>query len=374
MRSSSHLKILFVGVGSYVYGAENIILSVIRSFHQKGHTLFCAVSGWNDGKFIQQLNQSGVRYREIKLGWYYLTRLLWSLDSLVHAPSAYWQYFRLIKEFRPDVVYHYSYRTLFQLYPFLRTNNVYHVHDQISNGIGKKILQLTQKKVSCFIANSEFIKQDLMACGIAADKIKVVYNGISFDTLCQPHSAASNPEPQIGIIGQVSYRKGHLLLIEALGALKNKGYHFKLHIYGSGAPDFTEQVRNCIDQYQLASNVEWHGYVTDKEQMYRHLHFLVFPSLLPESFGLTIVEAGAYGKPAIAAAIGGVTEIVQQDITGLLFEPGNIDHLIHALSRLLNNSSEVIQMGQQARSIYANRFSEQRMNKELEHCFSTISS
>src|SRR5258708_3698252 len=105
-------RILVIAAGNYISGAEKITLDVIRGFKENGYLVHCMVSGWNDGNFIRKLNELNIDYTVIKLGWYYVSKVMWSLDSLVHYPRAVWNFVKLKKNIKPDLVYTISYRQI----------------------------------------------------------------------------------------------------------------------------------------------------------------------------------------------------------------------------------------------------------------------
>ncbi len=75
---------------------------------------------------------------------------------------------------------------------------------------------------------------------------------------------------------------------------------------------------------------------------------MICPSECYEVLGFTVVEAMALGKPVIGAAIGGIPEMVINNYTGLLFEPGNVTQLVERIQLLCGNESLVIEMGKNA--------------------------
>ncbi len=360
------LNILVVAGASFIYGAEKVLLEMIRHLSLSRHNLFCAINGWNDGAFAAALDKMSVRYKAIKLGWYYIRKPLWSIDSLVHAPGAYWRFYRLLRSYKPDVIYHYSYRSIFQLYPFLSGNNVYHVHDEISNTSGKIFLRMIDKKVKYYIANSLFIKNDLIKCGIDESKIELVYNGIDFSTVPVQAPGAASETLRIGIIGQVSPRKGHEVMIKAISSLRHKGYNFSLHIFGSGSEEHINMLKEMINKAGLTELVSWYGYVEKKEEMFNKIDLLLIPSVLSESFGMGSVESALYSKPVIASAIGGLAEIVIDGETGYLFPPGDDEALVTRIGFFLDDPSLITKMGMAARENYAQRFPLHKMNERLQ--------
>ena len=68
-------KVLILTTGPYVFGTEKVILQIIKGLKTK-YDFHCLINGWNDGKFIDVLNDLKVNYTEHKLGWYYLTKII----------------------------------------------------------------------------------------------------------------------------------------------------------------------------------------------------------------------------------------------------------------------------------------------------------
>jgi glycosyltransferase involved in cell wall biosynthesis len=216
---SAPKKLLVIAGGGYIYGAEKVTLDVIKGLSEEGYEVEAIISGWNDGQFAKALDEFKVKYYGLKLGWYYLSKILWSLDSLVHYPGAVIKFLSIRKNFKDWPVYTISFRQVILLWPFFKKNIFYHVHD--ANAVSKQarfFLKIINRKVSRFIAVSDFIKQDLIACGISPDKIEVIHNGV--EILPELKKNPSNAKVLvIGIVGQVIERKGHIVLLQALNLL-----------------------------------------------------------------------------------------------------------------------------------------------------------
>src|ERR1035437_1250500 len=155
-------KLLVIAAGSYIFGTEKITLDVIEGLKNKGHDITTIISGWGDNKFPQALNKIGIKYYKLKLGWYYLSKIKWSLDSLVHYPSAFLKFFSIRKQFINHIVYTISFRQIILLWPFFKKNIIYHVHDSHSSSKQSRFFfKMIDKKVIKYIAVSNFIKNDL---------------------------------------------------------------------------------------------------------------------------------------------------------------------------------------------------------------------
>ena len=106
------MRILCYFSGAILSGKEFVDLQVIKTWKDAGHDIEVIFGGWNDGRFQEKLDAIGVPYQPIKLGWYYLSQIKWSLDSLVHYPKAVSQFRRIYRRFSPDLLYADSYRQL----------------------------------------------------------------------------------------------------------------------------------------------------------------------------------------------------------------------------------------------------------------------
>lgn len=363
---STPKKILVIAGGTYVSGAEKVTLDVLEGFKENGHTVHCMVSGWNDGDFIGRIKKLQLPYTAIKLGWYYTTKIWWSVDSLVHYPKAIWDFIQLKKKFKPDIVYTISFRQIVLLYPFFGKNIIYHIHDPNSHSKQSKFfLQLINKKVKTYIAVSNFIKQDLIKCGLSENKIEVIYNGIEI----QPQARKQLSEQvilKIGIVGQVIRRKGHLIAVEALQHLIAANKKVQLIIVGVGDAAFTQEVQQKITDLQLNDYVVWKGFVREVEKIYEGLDIVIAPTQNEEPFGLMACEACMFGIPVIVANKGGLVEIIEEGINGYTFNANNAIELVDKISLLYGNIRLQQELGNAGKQKVAQQFSKQQMNKNLQ--------
>jgi len=111
---------------------------------------------------------------------------------------------------------------------------------------------------------------------------------------------------------------------------------------------------------QLQDIVEWPGFFTNRDDIYRDLDVLVAPAI-DEPFGTTILEACAYGLPVIAARSGGSPEIVLDGTTGLLFDATDVESLVMALKKLITDPSLRARLGRAGRSRVSQTFTLERM-------------
>jgi glycosyltransferase involved in cell wall biosynthesis len=202
--------------------------------------------------------------------------------------------------------------------------------------------------VDQFLAPSRFVKTKLMEHGWDADKIEVL-----------PHFQRWSPGPPRGAaadasilyFGRLSPEKGLTDLLHAMQRLP----HIHLRIAGEG-PQRSE-LEALTKQLSLA-NVEFIGRVGGVvlEDVIAAARFTVLPSRAYETFGKSILESYAWGRAVVASDLGSRRELVQDGQTGLLFRPGDIEHLAEVISFLEQRPELATQMGEAGRALVEQQY------------------
>jgi glycosyltransferase involved in cell wall biosynthesis len=209
-----------------------------------------------------------------------------------------------------------------RLLPALRgTRSVLHVHDIVDR------VPRHWASADVVLADSQAVADRLV--GLDAH---VVYCPIELDPPpADAPWARANGAPVIGFVGRIEPRKGVLDLIAAAPAIRAGAPGAEVVIVGDdlwGAfPDYLAQVRAAPD----VVHVPWHD---NAPGLMRHFDVLVAPSH-QEPFGTVISEAMAVGTPVVATRVGGLAEVVDDGVTGLLVEPGEPDALAAAVLEVL---------------------------------------
>lgn len=152
---------------------------------------------------------------------------------------------------------------------------------------------------------------------------------------------------RIVIVGVIDDNKNQLLLFEALKRLHDEGKDFSLTIVG-GYRDasYEEIVIKKLKELDLLHTVEFKGWCAQAEivEILSNSDILAVCSK-HESLPMVLAEAMAASRCVIASAVGGIPEMIQDGVNGLLFEPQNPDHLVEKLGTLYNNHELVLQLG-----------------------------
>lgn len=357
-------SILAVVGGSYIFGAERISLDVFTALKKKGYCLNVIINGWNDGKFSLALKQEGIAFHELKLGWYYLHKIRWSLDSLVHYPVAVLKFIMLRKKIRPDILYILTYRQLALLWPFINEKIIYHVHDL--NSASKQssfFIKKIDKKIACYIAVSDLVKQDLTSLGIAESKIKVIHNGTMW--IEELPKRRKNDCLVIGLVGQVIERKGHLQALKCIKLLKNKNIELKLKIVGNGDAKYERILKEFIKENEIEDYIEWSGNKSGITEIYDGIDVLLAPTISEEPFGLIAIEANMLSIPVIASNKGGFKETILNDFNGFLVDVMDIPAIADKIELFYNDPARVLKMGANGRVHVQRNFTTEIMNERI---------
>jgi glycosyltransferase involved in cell wall biosynthesis len=198
-----------------------------------------------------------------------------------------------------------------------------------------------RERVGLYIALNEFCRQKFIQGGLPADRIRVKPNFV------EPVVAPAVPRAGFVFVGRLSREKGVETLAEAMHRAPEA---VALRVAGSG-PDAgalaaapRTRLLGALDA--AAVRAEMAGAVA-----------LVLPSIWYENFPRTLVEAFAAGLPVIASRLGAMAELVEDGVTGLLFEPGDAQDLAARLAWAAAHPEAMARMGEAAQACYRRSWS-----------------
>lgn len=186
----------------------------------------------------------------------------------------------------------------------------------------------------------------------------VVYNGCALTEAPATAPATGRRPLRLGFIGALTPNKGVEWLIEQFQARADDA---SLLIAGRGDGAYVNQLKSLADPQR----VHFVGYRKASE-FFGEIDVAVVPSLAPESFGLVALEACAHHLPVIASRLGGLVEIVQDEVNGLLCSPERPDSLGDAIARLLHDPALRQRLAARARESVAPMLGLERMLDEYE--------
>lgn len=210
-----------------------------------------------------------------------------------------------------------------------------------------RIIGTWQNKVTRYIALNKFCREKFIVGGLPANKIVTKANFVDF-----PQPTAHLREGFL-FVGRLSAEKGIDVLAQALAKLPT----FNIRVAGTGPDDA------CLNDAAITRL----GALTNDQVRYEmsSAMALVLPSIWYENFPRTLVEAFGCGLPVIASKIGALAELVEDGVTGLLFEPGNADDLAAKLQWAADHPEQMKVIGDAARLKYETNYTAEHNYKQL---------
>jgi glycosyltransferase involved in cell wall biosynthesis len=359
------LRILVLFGSVVMFGAERGNLEALAALKRQGAEILCLVSDEQWSVTVPPaLDARGFEWRKVPyirigkgIGWY---NLLWGNPCrFVQANIAF---LRAVHEFKPTHIHAYAPQfTINFAWGLARTATplVYRAGDEptLHNVFWRLTWRFIMKRTSGFVANSRFVAASLAKCGIAADRISLIYNAPPGRPNLTPKVEFSNGSEQtlFVYVGQIAEHKGPHLLIEAFKSLVSEFPQARLAL--AGRIDDTWEgdawARTLRDQTladdDLNERVRFLGSVEDVPALYAASSFIVVPSLFDDPSPNVVMEAKQASRAAIGFARGGIPELIAHEMDGILCAEATAPALAVALRIYLRDPELARRHGSAAR-------------------------
>ena len=183
------------------------------------------------------------------------------------------------------------------------------------------------------------------------------------------HHGFTRQDYVLGICAALRPEKRHVDILQALAKVGKDGLRVKLLIIGDGVE--RPNIESAIQRLGLENSVRITGFQTDVRPSMDVCNAMAMASTSVETFSIAVLEAMAMGKPVISSRIGGASEQIEDGVTGLLFEPGNIDELAMCITRLADTELQLT-MGEAARRKVESEFTMEQMLRQYEELFEKL--
>ena len=199
--------------------------------------------------------------------------------------------------------------------------------------IYKNQISEMNKYSSVFIAISDVVKNDWIDYGLDEKKIKVIYDGVDTNKYIAKSSFRSADMPlRIIMCGAIYDGKGQKQILEAVIALRKKGYDINLDFYGAAADkDYLEKLKHLIAKSGLQKEIRFMGYKDNISEEICNYDVGVVCSKA-EGFGLVSVEYLLSGLTVIASDTGANPEILKNGKYGIIYPFGDVNELSRLIS------------------------------------------
>lgn len=242
--------------------------------------------------------------------------------------------------------------------------------------------------VDSFIYISQDVSEYHMSQGKPLTKGKVIHNGIDISafkqqddtTLYRSEFNINSDDILVGLVGRIVWWKGHDYFVKALAEVVKQIPNVKGLIIGEFREnsdtnqniEYNNRLHSLIKSLNLENRIIFTGFRSDVPSIMHAMDVIVHASTTPEPFGLVIVEGMAAGKPVIAAAAGGVLDIIEDGVNGLLVPIKDSDAMAEAMLYIISNPDKAIQMGLAARRHVVQKFTIQHQVTSVQNLYDSL--
>jgi glycosyltransferase involved in cell wall biosynthesis len=241
---------------------------------------------------------------------------------------------------------------------------------------GNSFSRWKYRQVDCFIAASEAIRTMLVADGVDADRTVTVHEGIDIE-----HVAAAPPvnvheafwlphhAPVVGNVAALVPHKGQRHLVEAAHLVVREVPDARFIILGEG--ELRESLERQVREYKLEKHVLLPGFRTDVLGCIKGFDLFAMSSVT-EGLGTSLLDAMACSRAIVATRTGGIPEIVEDGVNGVLVPPRDHAEMAKAIVRLLNDGALRKKMGDAGFARVQARFTVERMVAETASVYERV--
>ena len=341
-----------------VGGVQTAVRNIARQSTRLGHAV-AILSALPPGNVPTTEMIDGIRVQRFPWG----RRPLWSLPF--RAIRTLWGMARVLREFKPDLVYvHFlsinalwvlllHYVMDWKLVVSARGNDIQGIPQR--SRLQRWMLARLFHRADAVLFCSSYVQRDAapyLRHVSPRAYVGVVGDGFNADEF-EGRAAYTYPAPYLLAMGRLVEKKGFDLLIRAFSLISREFPDFHLLIAGDGEERY--QLERLVDELNLRDRITLLGFV-DRETtlaLFLGCEFFVLSSRI-EPFGIVVLEAMAAGKAVLATQSGGVVDLVQPNVNGMLVEPV-VGALANGMRELLAHPDATHAMGERARSTIQTR-------------------
>lgn len=341
-------------------GAEVYVHEIAKRLVKDGHSV--TVFAGNDGKSnryeivdgVQVIRRGGFYTIYFWAFIYYVFKLRGKFDAVIDCENG-------IPFLTPLFVRKPIFLMIFHVHREVFTNHLPMPLAMLARTI-EEIIMPTLYRDFPVLTISESSKKEITSLGISdPDLISIIHPGI---VLPNASTFKKTSYPSICYVGRLKAYKNVDVAIRAFAQILEKYPTAKFTIAGIG--EYGSTLKRLAKELGLENNVEFLGKVSEAEKnaLYSSQWLAVQPSMI-EGWGITVIEANAYGTPVIASNVKGLRDSVCDGETGVLVPAGNDTEMAMAMDALLS-SKKTLATYRKAAQLWAKNFSWDNATKKLE--------
>lgn len=363
------MRIVCVHQGYELYGSDRCFIDSVAALREAWPYAEIDVVLARDGPIVAPLRMVATRVI-IEPLFVLRRRVLMKLIATapLRLPLALWRSVRRMRG--ADLVYVSTVTVLDYLVAarFFAAKTLVHVHE-IPDGVKLRIFRALLRWTNAeTIFNS---KATRAAFALPSGRTQhVVYNGIAAPPAASDNSYDGTRALRLLMLGRINRIKGQDLLIEALGLLPRAiTRRLEVRIVGDSFQNDVareQALHAAVRAAGLDAIVRFEPFQPDPAPLYRWADVVTVPSRLPESLGRVAIEAMAHRRPPLVARIGGLTEIVDDNVTGWVIPPNDAAALARTIAAIVTMPEAWRGYGAAARARYDGTFAAPAIARQLQ--------
>jgi glycosyltransferase involved in cell wall biosynthesis len=344
-------------------GAQRCLLDLLPAFLEAGYKIHLAVPG--DGPLADGARSRGAMVHLIPCGAYSSGQTSWSDAARfgIDLPRQVLRIATLVSKHQIDLIYVNGPRLLPAAALAARgLPVVFHAHSVVNEERAARLTRWALRSTNAsVIAACRFVLQPLAAV-LDAGRSRVIYNGVA-PVDCVRRRRRDNEPWRVGVIGRIAPEKGQLEFIQAARLILPQ-QRCEFVVCGDALfsnPQYSRRVRAEAEGLL----VEFTGWRNDIREVLSTLDLVVVPSGAVEATTRVIPEAFSAGVPVVAFRSGGIPEIIEDGVTGVLSAPSARDLAAKLLELFSCGGAMLDCISARAQAAFAARFSLERYRSEV---------
>lgn len=361
------MRLLFLDQFSDPGGAQQVLLDLLPAIRERGWQAVVGLPG--EGEMVPRIRELGFAVERVESGRYASGRkpLADVARFAAETPRLARQVRQLVTRIEPDLLYVNGPRLLPAVaLAGLRTPVLFHSHSYL-RGLARKLAGAALRQAKARVLGSCRFVAEPWREWLGEQRVSVIYNGVAGPSSCSiERSPRRDGFAAIGCIGRIAPEKGQREFLAAASTIHRAAPGCRFYIYG--APMFSDPAAARYDAEVRAAAaglpVEFPGWTTDVYAALASLDLLLVPSAAHEATTRVILEAFAAGVPAIAFRSGGIPEVVDDGVDGLL--AASADEMARlAIEFLSGDPARLESLSCAARQSWCRKFTLDRFRRDV---------
>jgi len=253
---------------------------------------------------------------------------------------------------------------------------VAHVRQEIEP---RRVRQYRMGSVDRLLTVSDQIRETALRGGLSPERVQTCYSGLDLERVPRTADGAAVRARHgfdgktflVGTVANLFPRKGYEYLLRAVHLAAPDVPTVGCLIVGEGDPAYRAGLESLTRELGVAGRVVFAGFQSDVYPYLAAMDLFVLPSVM-EGFGIALLEAMAMGRPVVATKVGGVPEVVEDGVTGVLVPPADPAGLARAIVRLAEAPDGRRAMGEAGAQRVRERFQVGQMVRQIQGIYEEV--